>query len=857
MSTDLDFLHRDQELRFNVHDSPDYYQLKLSVFNDDKRTDLIGETWIDLRDIIVQGGGQSDQWHTLTCKGKYAGEIRIETTYYDNRPKPEKPAPKPRHVASSLDLRTANGPQKTPVKRRPLPSDPVSGKSPSPSVPHDVQTPPRQKPSGPTAYLQKQSPMQSIEYSTPPQPSQRFSRSQSDLHSYTELGGNPYSTPPPRQDYQSDRDDMYSPYDDQHQYHPDSRPQYEVDPRRSYQNMHEHYETPPPPVHHQPQQLLEGPDGPPPPPPVHRVRNNSGSSHEIVQRGSHDMLQHKSTPPMRHDVLRSEAHRLSISFPSSAYPGRPTYRPYDSAPDVQTGVSHHGSDPNLASAPRHHSYDSSYDSHYRSMQPTVEDVPESWTPPKARTSISGSGQYDEMDYQLVPTTAPLNLGSRGRDVSGGHHTNSAPIPNHGRRDSDGYGLATSPGHTRDFGHPGHSPHSYTHQNNRYLEYPTELENTQTHSSDSYAMHPVPATLVPGVDPVRAREVADRTYEERRNERRYTQPAPVLTQTRGRQHSEPPTSNYSANYSPHNYQSSNPINYEQSLVTYLGPSARSALPAASRNRGLSPSPTPNHTIKRKSVSPAPPPESRKDTRRLSGVPFGPDSYDELNPVVAAAKDPDSNSNEYTNSDGKIVTADGREVDPSDHLPMESWAPEPEPKKPAATSTDPRSRPALSGAQPMPTSGRRPLRVTVRPQSTGGASAQSYSTEVIPSLSASTGRNRLQKKQHRVSALPALMPPGPNPLGPATAHQRNSTPPRALVRASTFDYENYAPQSYGAPRSGLGDAPPIPAKVPMMMSGGLGPTPTHDSRGGEDWALMEEMSRIDIGTGRARRHITYRS
>ncbi|KAK7753957.1 hypothetical protein SLS62_004056 [Diatrype stigma] len=477
----------DQELRFNVHDSPDYYQLKLSVFNDDKRTDLIGETWIDLRDIIVQGGGQSDQWHTLTCKGKYAGEIRIETTYYDIRPKPERPAPKPRHVASSLELKTANVPQKTAVKRRPLPSDPVTGKSPSPAVPHDVQTPPRQKPSGPSPYLQKQSPMQSIEYSTP-QPSQRFSRSQSDLHSYTELGGNPYLTPSPRQDYQSDRDDMYSPYDDQHQYYPDSRPQYE---------------------------------------------------------------------------------------------------------------------------------------------------------------------------------------------------------------------------------------------------------------------------------------------------------------------------------------------------------------------------------RKSVSPAPPPESRSDTRRLSGVPFGPDSYDELNPVVAAAKDPDSNSNEYTNSDGKIVTADGREVDPSDHLPMESWAPEPEPKKPTATSTDSRSRPALSGAQPMPPSGRRPLRVTVRPQSTGGAPAPSYSTEVVPFAPASAGRNRLQKKQHRVSALPALMSSGPNPLGPATAHQRNSTPPRALVRASTFDYENYAPPSYGAPRSGLGDAPPIPAKVPMMMSGGMGPTPAHDSRGGDDWALMEEMSRIDIGTGRARRHIAYRS
>ncbi len=40
--------NRDQELRFTVHDSPDYYQLKVSVFNDDKKTELIGEAWLNL-----------------------------------------------------------------------------------------------------------------------------------------------------------------------------------------------------------------------------------------------------------------------------------------------------------------------------------------------------------------------------------------------------------------------------------------------------------------------------------------------------------------------------------------------------------------------------------------------------------------------------------------------------------------------------------------------------------------------------------------------------------------------------------------------------------------------------------------
>ena len=42
---------------------------------------------------------------------------------------------------------------------------------------------------------------------------------------------------------------------------------------------------------------------------------------------------------------------------------------------------------------------------------------------------------------------------------------------------------------------------------------------------------------------------------------------------------------------------------------------------------------------------------------------------------------------------------------------------------------------------------------------------------------------------------------------------------------------------------------------MMSGGMGPMESQDRRGSEEWALMEEMSRIDIGTGRARRRLAY--
>lgn len=290
--------------------------------------------------------------------------------------------------------------------------------------------------------------------------------------------------------------------------------------------------------------------------------------------------------------------------------------------------------------------------------------------------------------------------------------------------------------------------------------------------------------------------------------------------------------------------------------------------------------------------------------MSGIPFGPDSYDALNPALAAAKDQDCNG-----VNGKIITHDGREIDPSDHLPVESWAPEPEPKPPAATTS--------SADYSTPLSGRKPLRIAGRPQSSASSSGITFSSADDPGTTYTpTARNRLQKKANRqsVAALPVSSgalssgsPQGSTPLAPLTyprQQQDSFTPPRALPRASTFDYpsENHAPTLYGGSpgRASFGaSAPPIPAKVPVVggapntgshrgsigddgsggaygyigdgdrspvMSGALLPTgpaaralPWSD-HGAEtglhgttgDIALIEEMSRINIGTGRARRH-----
>ncbi|KAI1133341.1 hypothetical protein F5Y10DRAFT_86079 [Nemania abortiva] len=841
----------DQELRFTVHDSPDYYQLKLSVFNDDKKTELIGETWIDLRDIVVQGGGQSDQWHNLNCKGKYAGSIRIEITYYDSRPKPEKPVAKPRHVASNAELDAAGSAPRPVVKRRPLPSDPVTGQA--PALPSDpINTPPRAQPNLPTGPIPNQlPPAQAAEYSTPP-----VNRHvQPDHYSPAHGSGHQYTTPPPNRDYQLQRgpervEAFHTPqYEADSFYQSDSTPSrpHEADSRALYSNSRPSYNSQSPAVQHR--RSMEGEERPPPPP-AHRARHSSGQAIEAnpMHRSSYELVQHKATSPMRHDVLRSEAHRYpgpSAPTQSSAYPGRPTYRPYESAPSLQNGPQHSDFGSSVSSAPRHNSYDQAYDAHYRQMQPTVEDVPESWTPPQARNRSSIS-QYDELEFEPASSPAPLNLTGRG-SISHEQYSPGQPQP---QTHYDGYRENTSPSPVpmADYSQAlTHVPRGQTYQTDRYQNQMNDFDK-QVARVDDYSPSAVPPTLVPGVDPNLARKSSEQFHQDRKQERRYTQPSQMVVHYRGRQHSEPP-SHYAANYTPHSQPPSSRA-YDRSPVAYSsGPNTPAASAENTDYRRVSPSPSANHTIKRKSVSPAPPPS---EPRRSSGVPFGPDSYDTFNPSVSISRN-DRKSADYTNADGKIITPDGREVDPSDHLPMDTWAPEPEPKK-TPQQTETRSRPVPGGAQPMPPSGRRPLRIAARPQSMA-ITAPAYATQESTSHS-STGRNRLQKKNHRASALPAPISSSPGPLGPATAHQRNSTPPRALVRASTFDYENHGPpfdSDYGVARTGYGSGPPIPAKVPMM-SGGLGPS-TSAPRGSEEFALMEEMSRIDIGTGRARRHGGY--
>ncbi|KAG6319028.1 hypothetical protein E4U22_004931 [Claviceps purpurea] len=825
----------DQELRFTVHDSPDYYQLKMSVFTDDKKTDLIGEAWVDLKGIIVPGGGQNDIWQGLTCRGKYAGEIRMEITFYDSRPRPERPVAKQRHQDVMEQVSSGSLNQRTTVKRRPLPSDPLNAESSTPS--HAAVPPPQEQIHTPRSQMKSashshshpaniptNSPLQSLEYNkTPPQGARPLTER------------DPY-TPSPHSAHRHGHRSVRESYGTPSRYHDErghserahASPYDQRDPRGSHESFHEAHEFPT-------ERFLPSPleNDTPPPPPAHRSRQNSAGP----DTGHHyDISPQKSPMPMRQDVLKSEAHRHSMS----SYPGQPVFKGYDTSPSAPLQITpRHGMSYESPSSQQHLSrsagYSPAYNSHHRSMQPTVEDVPDSPSVGYRQNSSRSAVSQEELNYHARPSTSS-EIVSRSAGSGGHYHAQSPHYDS--RQNSGNIAHQSSVSSSSQASYNSHS--SQYGQPHRGSE--VELSHPQRRSS--YVPPPVPLSLSPGVDLALSREFSDPYHTERRDDDRYST-SQHATPTRGRQRTEEPPS-YAG--SPHAHA---PQSYDgRSVITY------SSRPAPQANRpGNSPSPNPNpqHRIRRKSVSPAP---LSAENRRHSDLPFGPDSYNAFNPGVTAPGATAAHSGSMDSK--KIIGHDGREIDPSDYLPMETWAPEPEPRgKSSQTSPEPRviARPSTSGGQPMhmSPSGRRPLRTIARPESMPPQLQQRPSSALPPPAN---GRTRLQKRSGGAASA------GASPLAPISQGnfqergqqlQLQHTPtrsPRGAGGGESFEYayssENYSPQ-YGG-----GSVPPVPGKMPLaIMSGANG----GGGGGGMEMALVEEMRRIDIGDGRSRRRGGY--
>lgn len=521
----------------------------------------------------------------------------------------------------------------------------------------------------------------------------------------------------------------------------------------------------------------------PPPPPAHRSRQSSVGP-EVSARGSFETSPQKQTGQgnMRHGVLRNEAHRYTSSTSNLPYQ---TYQ----APAPASAHS-----PN---SPRHHERAPSHD-------------------PYARNGYGG----DEMHFDGEPSPGPYSR-------SPGH---AAPSPRHYTPRYDEHAEfqnAPSPMASREFGtSPGRAPQDQ-HQHHRRPSYREEYEPSRGHSP-GYGVPPPPSSLSYNVDPRLSRDVADRINDERRYDERLHQQSAA---GRGRQYSEPPPS-----YGGRRDASPQPM--QQSDRRSTANFAATTDPHAEQRRRMSASPNPAHRIPRKSVSPAPS-LVVVERRRLSDVPFGPDSYDALNPSAVSSAHSDYSATsglEHRQPNGKIIAHNGQEVDPSDHLPETSWAPEPEPrpgsKQPSPEPT--RTRQSLSGAQPMPQAPRNRDHRSTRPEA--GDAHQSYSYQYNePTTPTATGRTKLQKKARGSSMSPGAIPLAP--MAPEQYHDNRYggySPSREPARGH-YDYpnENYAPQ--------YGQGPPVPAKVPLYQ--------------GEHSALADEMSRIDIGNGRSRRRGGY--
>ncbi|KAF4550393.1 C2 domain-containing protein 3 [Elsinoe fawcettii] len=710
----------DQELRFTVHESPDYHNLKVSVFNDDKRTDLIGETWVALMDrVIVPGGGRHDGWHHLNYKGKYAGEVRIEMSYYDSRA-PERP--------ESTDTMK----KKSPVKRRPLPAGPSQVVTP--------QFGPRKLgcARGETVFL--------------------------------DPDGNPTAPPEPEHGIPEEHFNPYQP-DFLPQIPPTSRHRGSL-PQAHSQMMLAHSQSAPDvhSVYAESQYHDEASEYGYEPGPVDFAVATNG----LLDMNSH--WDHQSVAPFHQDTQSWQGSQ----FDAAELPPLPP------------------SHSNTPQHDRHHSYDQQ--SHVSPISPLHS----------LERSYGSSPQSRPMSEYGTPVRNSAGPSPLRREVPSQNqlthaHPNSSPVSPFSRSVGSSSGMPPYPIHD----HPGITRHSV---------------------SDPYAAVTPPKPAHPLSQEMR----------------RSTSPQPYHGQP-----GFPEPSNY--HFPEDNVQLVKPRPQSSPRARHSIAAIRHPVStfAAQNSPATAPHAHPRGTpVTRKSVSPAATPGSASSS---SVIPFGPDAFDHFNPSAqvsqldaqpnphnpyhipaAPAKSAASKDTTIRNADGKIVGFDGREIDPSDHLPVDSWAPEPEVKTPIkqygtrgeGRGFGPRTTNITSGSS----TGNIKVNVRTRRMGSGdgspivpspgsiAGSAFGGSNASSPVSPTKDGRNRLVKKNGPFARSPAM---GGGPLSEI---------------AVPNPYGGGSP-TWGSPGS---QAPPKPPKIPMATV-----EDEVDRFGYGSSALSREMAKIDIG------------
>ncbi|KAJ4372922.1 hypothetical protein N0V83_003213 [Neocucurbitaria cava] len=875
----------DQELRFTVHDSPDYHRLKVSVFNDDKKTELIGETWANLEAVITPGGGQSDDWHGLTCRGKYAGEIRIELTFYDTRPKAEKPAPEQRRESARPDGQGAavGGPREsTPVKRRPLPSDPT-GASPSP-----VNTPEHRGLRGVRAGPRELgSPRHHQHAEQPPQPkAQSETPSRRPVPDVSPLSSTPVSNHNTPQRPQLSQGSYSTP--------PNPRSSNTRINLAREESFDMSYAAPKPyemqPLDPIPQQVRDQ---------GHRTmsQDEMRPPRGLIQQQPAEPIHSHSAPmvPTQHSYAQ-DAQQERYDYQDNGYTNArsPSY-PHDPYQDPAYQVA-----PLRTSRSRDYSQEqvSTSDTYYQNRY--IEAPPQHDLGSARRRSAMQPMVEDEDDLPPPPPVHRRNASTlpHPHQQESPSYVNEAPAPLNFAR------YREEPSQIGYDGQPqSYSPNDYNRPppTERRMTHPRGAEHSSSRpvSRDTMVPSPLrqetsalPSSLVPGLNPSRQEREpvgyqAPPAYETPPRLRHYSEPAEYRAiteyETPVQSHELVHHQSFPSHGSPYDYPHDPPEQPRRTSPVYdpvpvVKPRATS--PGVSPRH--SPNPASDRTSRgparsmptRKSVSPRPPPSADDfGERRLSGVAFNPDSFDVYNPRVSKSPAPGTSDDERPgsrmeyNDKGQIVTFSGRVVDASDHLPIDNWAPEPTPK--GTVKEKPlRSRAQLNGSRDLEAARQREERyqreraererirqaasatfdspsnalVTTRHDFSAHNSPANSGSLVLADYDAtppgSVGRNRLQKRTQQQRPMSSYDSPP----------QHNS--PSLPMSDSHVLRERQVPNSYGgspgydrsggAAGGGYGGAraPPIPAKIPLEAG-----RPVQN----EDMALSLELQSIDIGPG----------
>lgn len=814
-------------------------------------------------------------------------------TYYDTRAQDEAVIERRSHAAERIQARTTgsmsssstvSGPrQPKDIKRRPLPTDPNNATHARPPPPEKLHTAPApsQLPSARAPYPEQQQhyshhhtysmPAHSASNEPVRQPSRHsmVMPAEYDVPTHAPTGPRPargYESPddfqrelnqpaklppaihqptpvhPPVTYPQATSSNRRYPAEQQYSYHEPPPESYALQTRTNHGRPHSSYDGVPPPMDYRVsrQDLYPGHQEQPVESRrnshVYEARPRQDSPQDYPFSSSERFLQ--SSEPVSYEPAGNYALRHSRSMPDE-----PPHE-YVSAPPLpapEPGVEqnrfyyrqHSNSVVSTRNSLRNSVSHGEPQIEYASMQPRVEDEEDEGPPPPPPVHRSGLGQSSQ---QLVPSP---------RSSYRAYSPEYASSPSA----SDDVNLSSQPSH--------------------YIPDNVRLQDLPPHTNGPS----MPTSLVAGVDSGNADAETNRMFNERRDSKRRSvlfEEDGMVTQPAA---SQPPVSQPPVSMLPEPapvlppYPVDPPPQPASQPLPQPAEDHGSMSGALVRSRGGSAASDSRIVPRRKSVSPQPP---RVEERSSGTIPFSPDSYDALNPNASRSAVTSDSARAYDNpaqameaarrseaeakwDPGPIIDDNGREIDPSDHLPTDTWAPEPEKKNrkpelvvrfknpPAQTSPPPReSRPLRVTFKPSTDKGRMysPDKSLVRPNSSHVQRSTGPVERTSPRMDLVRGRDAYAdyNRGRNYSRSPGMD-------SSSYSSSRTSVSPSPGSHTSSL----YAPVSTG---------PPIPAKVPiaqpmnqsypMIPAGSNYNNAGGNPDGGGLDALSRELNTIDIGS-----------